>query len=68
MTHTSLIQFLLLWYRDFRQTKAMVEWITPSTNAVAQWIKPWDSVLGEQGFKSQVEVNARLEPQQLMRG
>ena len=29
-------------------------------NAVAEWIKPSDSTLGDQGFKSQVEVNYSL--------
>ena len=30
-----------------------------ATNAVADWIKLWDSTLGDQAFESRVEVNAR---------
>ena len=58
MTLTSLIQFILSGNRDFRQTKAVVEWITPSTDAVAYWIERSDLSLADQGFESQVEVNA----------
>ena len=29
------------------------------TNVVAEWTKPWDSTVGDQGFESRVEVNAR---------
>ena len=32
-----------------------------TTNAVAEWIKPSDSTLGGQGFKSWAEVNVRQE-------
>ena len=39
-----------------------------TNNTVAEWIRPSDSPLADQGFESWVEVNARYEPKQLMRG
>ena len=39
-----------------------------STNAVAKWIELLVSALGVQGFESRVDVNARQETYQLMRG
>ena len=35
------------------------ELLATQTYAVAEWIEPWDSALGDQGFESGVEVNAR---------
>ena len=41
------------------EQQAQVLLLLSLTNAVAEWIKPWDSALGDQGLESRVEVNAR---------
>ena len=37
-------------------TKWLAGYHILDTNAVAEWIEPWDSTLGDQRFESKVEV------------